>query len=179
MPTSVSCSLTDLIEWINHCWQSSYSIKSSNLSVGTVSILFGVEAGPTIYVIDHSFPPTARFCQIELINARVPLLKFRDIQNNINVDLNVHNIVGIRNTRLLKAYSDCDDRFPKLVLAVKRWAKSNDINSAHRKTLSSYSLALMVVHFLQGNFYVTCYSTFNSLHFNSLLSPSPSLSSSD
>ena len=132
-------------------------------------------------------PSTARFCQIELINARVPLLKFRDIQNNINVDLNVHNIVGIRNTRLLKAYSDCDDRFPKLVLAVKRWAKSNDINSAHRKTLSSYSLALMVVHFLQGNYCVMCYSTFNSLslslslslHLNSLLSSSPSLFSSD
>jgi len=92
----------------------------------------------------------SRFHQIEMIPAKVPLLKFRDHPTNINVDLNVHNIVGIRNTRLLKAYSDCDTRFPKLVLAVKKWAKGNNINSAHQKTLSSYSLTLMVIHYLQS-----------------------------
>lgn len=111
-----------------------------------------------------------------MITAKVPLLKFRDNTLNINVDLNIHNIVGIRNTRLLKAYVDCkwflfiltrssihhlihisgDARFPRLVLAAKRWAKTNDINDAHRKTLSSYSITLMVLHYLQGNFDGLC-----------------------
>lgn len=36
-----------------------------------------------------------------------------------------------------------------MVLAVKKWAKDNRINSAHQKTFSSYSLALMVIHYLQ------------------------------
>jgi len=93
---------------------------------------------------------TARFSHVELISARVPLLKFKDVLFDVNVDLNVHNVVGVRNTRLLKAYSDCDPRFSRLVLAVKHWAQKHDINSAHRKTLSSYSLALMVLHFLQS-----------------------------
>lgn len=42
-----------------------------------------------------------------MIGARVPLLKFRDLVTAVNVDLNIHNIVGIRNTRLLKAYVEC------------------------------------------------------------------------
>lgn len=42
-----------------------------------------------------------------MIGARVPLLKFRDEVTAVNVDLNIHNIVGIRNTRLLKAYVEC------------------------------------------------------------------------
>lgn len=42
-----------------------------------------------------------------------------------------------------------DARFAKLVLVSKTWAKENGINNAHHKTLSSYTLTLMVVHFLQ------------------------------
>ena len=42
-----------------------------------------------------------------------------------------------------------DARFPKLVLIAKVWAKENQINNAHHKTLSSYTLTLMVVHLLQ------------------------------
>lgn len=43
-----------------------------------------------------------------------------------------------------------DTRFSKLVLVAKRWAKENGINNAFQKTLSSYTLTLMVIHFLQS-----------------------------
>lgn len=36
-----------------------------------------------------------------------------------------------------------------LVLVVKLWAKYHDINNAKNMTISSYSLALMVINFLQ------------------------------
>ena len=36
-----------------------------------------------------------------------------------------------------------------LVLTIKEWAKSADINEARFSTLSSYCLTLMVIHFLQ------------------------------
>jgi poly(A) RNA polymerase GLD2 len=42
-----------------------------------------------------------------------------------------------------------DARFPKLVLVAKTWAKENGINNAYQKTLSSYTLTLMVIHVLQ------------------------------
>ncbi|CAL7941676.1 unnamed protein product [Xylocopa violacea] len=87
--------------------------------------------------------------QLELIQAKVPILKFHDSIQNLEVDLNCNNAVGIRNTHLLYCYSRIDWRVRPLVLVVKLWAQSQDINDAKNMTISSYSLALMVIHFLQ------------------------------
>lgn len=43
--------------------------------------------------------------QLELIQAKVPILKFHDAMQNLEVDLNCNNAVGIRNTHLLYCYS--------------------------------------------------------------------------
>ena len=45
--------------------------------------------------------------------------------------------------------SKVDPRLAPLVLFVKHWAKVQDINDASRGTISSYSLVLMVIHYLQ------------------------------
>nr|XP_033342902.1 poly(A) RNA polymerase gld-2 homolog A-like isoform X1 [Megalopta genalis]XP_033342903.1 poly(A) RNA polymerase gld-2 homolog A-like isoform X1 [Megalopta genalis]XP_033342904.1 poly(A) RNA polymerase gld-2 homolog A-like isoform X1 [Megalopta genalis]XP_033342905.1 poly(A) RNA polymerase gld-2 homolog A-like isoform X1 [Megalopta genalis]XP_033342907.1 poly(A) RNA polymerase gld-2 homolog A-like isoform X1 [Megalopta genalis] len=87
--------------------------------------------------------------QLELIQAKVPILKFHDSIQNLEVDLNCNNSVGIRNTHLLYCYSRIDWRVRPLVLVVKLWAQSQDINDAKNMTISSYSLVLMVIHFLQ------------------------------
>ena len=42
---------------------------------------------------------------LELIMAKVPILKFTDVVSGIEVDLNVNNIVGIRNTQLIECYT--------------------------------------------------------------------------
>ncbi|XP_043284893.1 poly(A) RNA polymerase gld-2 homolog A-like isoform X2 [Venturia canescens] len=86
---------------------------------------------------------------LELIKAKVPILKFRDYIRNLEVDLNCNNAVGIRNTHLLYCYSRIDWRVRPLVLVVKLWAQCQDINDAKNMTISSYSLVLMVIHFLQ------------------------------
>jgi len=86
---------------------------------------------------------------IELINAKVPILKFFDREGRLEVDLSVNNPTSIRNTHLLYCYSQTDYRVRPLVLAVKMWAKDHKINEARFQTLSSYTLTLMVLHFLQ------------------------------
>ncbi|XP_052742358.1 poly(A) RNA polymerase gld-2 homolog A [Bicyclus anynana] len=91
-----------------------------------------------------SFDPSA-----ELIHAKVPILKFRDERHGLQVDLNCNNVVGIRNTNLLHCYSRMDWRVRPLVALTKLWARAHRINDARRRTLSSYALTLMVVHFLQ------------------------------
>ncbi|KAJ9575960.1 hypothetical protein L9F63_007187 [Diploptera punctata] len=85
----------------------------------------------------------------ELIQAKVPILKFRDTRYCMEVDLNCNNAVGIRNTHLLYCYSRMDWRVRPLVLIVKLWAHKHNINDAKNMTISSYSLVLMVIHFLQ------------------------------
>ena len=37
------------------------------------------------------------------------------------------------------------------MLMAKRWARAQDINDASKCTISSFSLGLMVIHYLQGN----------------------------
>ncbi|KAJ8718705.1 hypothetical protein PYW08_002942 [Mythimna loreyi] len=98
------------------------------------------------YILSYirSFDPNA-----ELIQAKVPILKFRDARNGLQVDLNCNNVVGIRNTNLLHCYSRLDWRVRPLVALTKLWAQAHDINDARHRTLSSYSLTLMVIHFLQ------------------------------
>ena len=65
------------------------------------------------------------------------------------VDLSVNNPTAARNTHLLYCYSQLDYRVRPLVLAVKLWAKKNNINEARFQTLSSYTLSLMMIHYLQ------------------------------
>ncbi|CAG0894526.1 unnamed protein product [Darwinula stevensoni] len=86
---------------------------------------------------------------LELIRAKVPILKFGDAVSGIEVDLNCNNSVGIRNTHLLYAYANADWRVKPLVLIVKLWAQRQNINDAKNMTISSYSLTLMVIHYLQ------------------------------
>ncbi|XP_030028326.2 poly(A) RNA polymerase gld-2 homolog B [Manduca sexta] len=98
------------------------------------------------YILGYirSFDPGA-----ELIQAKVPILKFRDVRNGLQVDLNCNNVVGIRNTDLLHCFSRMDWRVRPLVALMKLWAQAHNINDARQRTLSSYSLTLMVIHFLQ------------------------------
>ena len=49
-------------------------------------------------------------------------------------------------------FTSVDYRVQPLVMLVKRWAKTHNINDASLGTLSSYALALMVIHYLQGMF---------------------------
>uniref|UniRef100_A0A8C5N2F1 polynucleotide adenylyltransferase n=1 Tax=Leptobrachium leishanense TaxID=445787 RepID=A0A8C5N2F1_9ANUR len=85
----------------------------------------------------------------QLIRAKVPIVKFRDKISGVEFDLNVNNVVGIRNTFLLRSYAHIEGRVRPLVLVAKKWASHHGINDASRGTLSSYSLVLMVLHYLQ------------------------------
>uniref|UniRef100_A0A1A7XR67 polynucleotide adenylyltransferase n=1 Tax=Iconisemion striatum TaxID=60296 RepID=A0A1A7XR67_9TELE len=85
----------------------------------------------------------------ELIKAKVPILRFREKDSNVEFDLNINNTVGIRNTFLLKSYANADVRVRPLILVIKKWARHHQINDASKGTLSSYTLVLMVLHYLQ------------------------------
>jgi hypothetical protein len=86
-----------------------------------------------------------------LITAKVPILriKFRGPYSDIVVDLNANNLVAVRNTHLLCYYAFFDWRVRPLVTVIKEWAKQSHINDASRSTFTSYSLVLMVLHYLQ------------------------------
>ncbi|XP_062139448.1 poly(A) RNA polymerase gld-2 homolog B isoform X2 [Drosophila sulfurigaster albostrigata] len=107
------------------------------------------EALMTLNLFHSVLKEMEAFHDFNLIEARVPILRFKDRTNGIEVDLNYNNCVGIKNTYLLQLYAQLDWRTRPLVVIVKLWAQYHDINDAKRMTVSSYSLVLMVLHYLQ------------------------------
>ena len=61
----------------------------------------------------------------------------------------MNNIAGIQNTHLIHHYSRIDERFPALCLLIKHWAMKSNIKSSLDGTFNSYSLNLLVLHFMQ------------------------------
>ncbi|MFH4976032.1 hypothetical protein AB6A40_002741 [Gnathostoma spinigerum] len=85
------------------------------------------------------------------IDAKVPILKLmlQKPYDELEVDMNCNNVAGIYNSFLVHNYARIDDRFPALCLVVKHWAIKAGINDAMHGTFNSYSIILMVLHFLQ------------------------------
>lgn len=107
------------------------------------------EAVELLMVIQRALRKCSFIKRSQVIRARVPILKFEDATTHVECDLNINNSVGIRNTHLLKYYANMDWRVRPLVLFVKKWARFHDINDASKMTISSYSLCLLVIHYLQ------------------------------
>eukprot|EP00930_Biecheleria_cincta_P046400 TRINITY_DN3199_c0_g2_i1.p1 TRINITY_DN3199_c0_g2~~TRINITY_DN3199_c0_g2_i1.p1 ORF type:complete len:527 (+),score=86.92 TRINITY_DN3199_c0_g2_i1:39-1583(+) len=84
----------------------------------------------------------------EILSARIPILKLC-FEGCLEVDLSCNNTGPLHNTRLLKAYAGLDDRVRQLGVIVKLWAKENHVCGAFQSYLSSYSLTLMVLYFMQ------------------------------
>ncbi|KAM3721133.1 Poly(A) RNA polymerase gld-2 [Dirofilaria immitis] len=109
------------------------------------------DAVVVLNMIQSALAETKWISHMQLILAKVPILRIRFYEpfTDITVDLNANNSVAIRNTHLLCYYSSFDWRVRPLVSVVKEWAKRRDINDANRSSFTSYSLVLMVIHYLQ------------------------------
>lgn len=63
--------------------------------------------------------------QCNLIQAKVPILKFCDQLSGVECDLNVNNVIGVYNTHLLAMYARGINKFCKCrLLSSKKWLKS-------------------------------------------------------
>ncbi|VDM50013.1 unnamed protein product [Toxocara canis] len=84
-------------------------------------------------------------------SAKVPIVKIQcnNRYHRLEADLSLYNVLALENTRLLRAYSELDERATVLGVLVKEWAKCCEIGDASRGSLSSYSFIVMLIHFLQ------------------------------
>uniref|UniRef100_A0A182RJ62 Poly(A) RNA polymerase mitochondrial-like central palm domain-containing protein n=1 Tax=Anopheles funestus TaxID=62324 RepID=A0A182RJ62_ANOFN len=97
----------------------------------------------------ESMSTSSSFEHLDLIRAKVPILRFRHVRENLDIDLSINNRVGIRNTHLLHCYAQLDPRVRPLVMIIKLWAQHHNLNDPINSTMSSYSIVLMVINFLQ------------------------------
>ena len=75
-----------------------------------------------------------------------------ELGNNVNFQGNLKEEMSSYHFQVLILLS-VENRVRPLVLVIKKWASHHDINDASRGTLSSYSLVLMVLHYLQSKYY--------------------------
>eukprot|EP00747_Dinoflagellata_sp_TGD_P122103 gnl/TRDRNA2_/TRDRNA2_173552_c5_seq6.p1 gnl/TRDRNA2_/TRDRNA2_173552_c5~~gnl/TRDRNA2_/TRDRNA2_173552_c5_seq6.p1 ORF type:complete len:539 (+),score=73.94 gnl/TRDRNA2_/TRDRNA2_173552_c5_seq6:85-1701(+) len=87
---------------------------------------------------------------VKIFQARIPLLKFTDIESGIEVDFCLGNKLGVRNSKLLAAYGRFDGRVHQLGTLVKMWAKRHELVGTPDGCLNSYAWALLTIHYLQS-----------------------------
>uniref|UniRef100_W6NBI4 PAP 25A-associated domain containing protein n=1 Tax=Haemonchus contortus TaxID=6289 RepID=W6NBI4_HAECO len=86
----------------------------------------------------------------QYICAKVPIVRFRGKDLDIEADISYRNDLALHNTQLLRQYCKWDeDRLPTLGIWVKTWAKRCGVGDASKGSLSSYAWVLMLVHYLQ------------------------------
>ncbi|ESQ37447.1 hypothetical protein EUTSA_v10002762mg, partial [Eutrema salsugineum] len=94
--------------------------------------------------------------------ATVPILRFVDEEIAVECDLSVDSKDGILSSQIIEIISRIDDRFQKLCLLIKHWAKAHEVNDTSQQTLNSLSITLLVAHHLQSsisNLFLLCVIT--------------------
>ncbi|KAF4652250.1 hypothetical protein FOZ61_009819 [Perkinsus olseni] len=92
----------------------------------------------------------------EVVSARVPiLLLVKEFtgpdgeREKVEFNLSFDHEITLYNSRLLRCYAMLRPEVRSLVVLVKHWAKTRDVNDALNGTFSSYSYVLLVIFFLQ------------------------------
>ncbi len=80
-------------------------------------------------------------------HARIPVLQMN--MYGIQIDVSVNNISGVENSLLVRTWCRMDPRFVPLARTIKHWATMRNINDRSRGTLSTYTILLQLMFFLQ------------------------------
>lgn len=108
-----------------------------------------VAASVSIGVLLPTMEEHSSFKVVEVISsARIPILKLC-FDGKLDVDVSFQNVDPLRNTQLLRAYARLSTQVRQLVALVKFWARAEGVCGAQYGHLSSYSVTLMAIYFLQ------------------------------
>eukprot|EP00397_Hematodinium_sp_SG-2012_P002128 GEMP01002134.1.p1 GENE.GEMP01002134.1~~GEMP01002134.1.p1 ORF type:complete len:1055 (+),score=272.23 GEMP01002134.1:27-3191(+) len=76
------------------------------------------------------------------------LIKFTDAHTDTDIELTVNNRLGIRNSALLCAYQDYDERIVIYARRVKDWCRHFDLVGSQDGCINSYGWILMAIHYI-------------------------------
>lgn len=84
-----------------------------------------------------------------LDKASVPIVKLVDKKTEIKVDISFNMSNGVKSAELIKTYMEQFPVLSKLVYVLKQFLLERDLNEVFTGGISSYSLILMCISFLQ------------------------------
>ncbi|XP_071558592.1 terminal nucleotidyltransferase 4A [Temnothorax nylanderi] len=84
-----------------------------------------------------------------LDKASVPIVKLTDKESEIKVDISFNMNNGVKSAELIKSFKTQYPVLEKLVIVLKQFLLQRDLNEVFTGGISSYSLILMTISFLQ------------------------------
>jgi hypothetical protein len=124
----------------------------TSLGVGDLDLCLVVDAPSPRKILNkvRNILSSLEMTEIEVIGrAKVPIIKFKDPETGLPIDISVNNELALYNTELIRAYADTHPMVRNGVLSIKYWASSRAINQAFMGTLSSYAWTLLAIGSMQ------------------------------
>ncbi|XP_049879971.1 non-canonical poly(A) RNA polymerase protein Trf4-1-like [Pectinophora gossypiella] len=84
-----------------------------------------------------------------LEKATVPIVKMTDKYSDVKVDISFNMSSGVKSAELIKQYKEKYPCLSRLVMVLKQFLLQRDLNEVFTGGISSYSLILMCISFLQ------------------------------
>ena len=103
----------------------------------------------------------SKYSNVTLIpHARVAVVKFRDRNDGLDIDLVINKRIAIHNSDLIKDYmaADRSGKIKKVALLVKSLVKVHHIGDASAGTMSSYSWVVLLLHTLLRHEYLPAFN---------------------
>ncbi|CAF3047339.1 unnamed protein product [Rotaria sp. Silwood2] len=89
------------------------------------------------------------FRHVKLIKRTFSILILFDLLTSITCNIYLNEAVTIRNTFLMRFYSECDHRLPILINTIKYWASKINLKQRIHNSFNGYCLTLMCIYYLQ------------------------------
>lgn len=84
-----------------------------------------------------------------LDKASVPIVKLTDVSTDVKVDISFNMSNGVRSAELIRHFKRSYPTLQRLVFVLKQFLLQRDLNEVFTGGISSYSLILMTISFLQ------------------------------
>ncbi|XP_043511520.1 poly(A) RNA polymerase, mitochondrial [Frieseomelitta varia] len=86
----------------------------------------------------------------KILEARVPIIKFRNLNTNMQCDLCSTNMTALHMSELLYLYGQLDWRVKPLVFTIRKWARSMNLTKENPgQWITNFSLTLLILFYLQ------------------------------
>ncbi|XP_060828042.1 poly(A) RNA polymerase, mitochondrial isoform X1 [Bombus pascuorum] len=98
----------------------------------------------------------------KILEARVPIIKFYNINTNMKCDLSGTNTVALQMSELLYVYGQLDWRIRPLVCTIRKWARAMDLTKEYPgQWITNFSLTLLIIFYLQRKDILPSVNTIN------------------
>nr|XP_060630040.1 terminal nucleotidyltransferase 4A isoform X2 [Anolis sagrei ordinatus] len=115
-------------------------------------VVFGKWESPPLQLLEQALRKhnVAEPYSIKVLDkATVPIIKLTDQETEVKVDISFNVETGVKAARLIKDYMKKYTLLPYLILVLKQFLLQRDLNEVFTGGISSYSLILMAISFLQ------------------------------